>query len=43
MVVMNRPFDARIQLRAGELKAAGAVARNAVIRLGVPGDCPTGN
>ena len=36
-------FDARIQLRAGELKAAGAVARNAVIRFGVPGDCPTGN
>ena len=36
-------FDARIQLRAGELKAAGAVARNAVIRLGIPADCPTGN
>lgn len=36
-------FDARIQLSAGELKAAGAVARNAVIRLGIPGDCPTGN
>ena len=36
-------FDARIHLRAGELKAAGAVARSAVIRFGIPGDCPTGN
>jgi hypothetical protein len=36
-------FDARIHLRAGELKAAGAVARGAVIRFGIPGDCPTGN